>query len=101
MVSTEATFWPTLAGEKVSLTVGAAGVTVRGVGQAVAAVPADDGAFTVAVPVELNDTVPVSERPAESVTVRVKVPGLPFDATFTCAVPAPDDIVTPPLTVHA
>jgi hypothetical protein len=28
--------------------------------QAVAAVPADDGAFTVAVPAELNDTVPVS-----------------------------------------
>ena len=60
MVSVEATFAPTLAGENASLTVGGTGVTVNGVGQAVATVPADDGVFTVAVPVESNEIVPVS-----------------------------------------
>ncbi len=84
MVSVDAAFSATLAGANASLTVGGAGVTVIGAMQAVAAVPADDGAFTVAVPAELNDTVPVSAWPAESVTVRVKVPVLPVGATVTC-----------------
>ena len=38
----------TLVGENASVTVGAAGVTVMGVGHAVAAVPAEDGAVEVA-----------------------------------------------------
>jgi hypothetical protein len=60
MVSVEAAFAATLAGVKAALTLGDAGLTVIGATQAVAAVPADDGAFTVAVPAALNDTVPVS-----------------------------------------
>ena len=56
MVSVEATFSPTLAGENASVTVGAAGVTVRGVGHAAAAVPAVVGAAEVA-PVDVNVTV--------------------------------------------
>lgn len=89
MVSVEATFSPTLAGENSELTVGAAGVTVMGVGQAVAAVPADEGAALVA-PVELKLTTAVSLLLAESVTVSVKVPAAPVGTTVTCAALAPD-----------
>src|SRR6266404_1024562 len=59
MVSVEATFSPTLAGENASVTVGGVGVTVRGVGQAVAAVPAEAGAVVVA-PAAVNVTMAVS-----------------------------------------
>ena len=90
MVSVDATFSPTLAGENASVTVGGASVTVSGVGQAVAAVPTDDGAFTVAAPLALNETPVESVRPAESVTVSIKVPALPLEATVTFAAPAPD-----------
>src|SRR5216683_2625634 len=41
MVSVETTFSPTLVGENASATVGGAGVTVIGVGQAVAEVPVE------------------------------------------------------------
>ena len=84
MVSVEATFSPTLAGVNASVTVGGAGVTVSGVGQAVAAVPAEDGAVVVA-PVDANVTVAVSWLFAESVTVSVNVPAVPFGTTVTCA----------------
>ncbi len=91
MVSVEATFSPTLAGENASVTVGAASVTVSGAGHAVAAVPAEDGAFTFATPLALNDTLAVlSIWPTESVTVSMRVPAAPVDATVTCAVFAPD-----------
>ena len=36
---------------------GATGATVRGVGQAVAVVPTDEGAFTVAAPLAVNETL--------------------------------------------
>jgi hypothetical protein len=90
-VSVEATFSPTLAGENASATVGDASVTVSGVGHAVAAVPAEDRAFTFATPLALNDTLAVlSMWPAESVTVSIRVPAAPVDATVTCAEFAPD-----------
>ena len=50
IVSVEATFTPTLAGENASETVGGAGATAIGVGHAEAAVPADEGALMVAAP---------------------------------------------------
>jgi hypothetical protein len=56
MVSVEAAFTLTLAGENAAVTVGATGVTVMGVGHAVAAVPAEDGALTVATPAPVKDT---------------------------------------------
>ena len=60
MVSVEAECSLTLAGKNSSLTVGATGVTVSGVGHAVAAVPADDGVlFAVGTPARENKTVPV------------------------------------------
>lgn len=60
MVSVEARFVATLAGENASVMVGATGFTVIGVGQALVAVPAEAGAFTVATPAALIETVPVS-----------------------------------------
>jgi hypothetical protein len=91
MVSVEATFSPTLAGENASVIVGAAGTTVRGVGQAVAAVPTEDGALTVATPLESNDTLAeLSMWPAESVTVNLSVPALLGGAMVTCARLVPD-----------
>src|SRR5258706_10507712 len=91
MVSVEATFSPTLAGENASVTVGGASVTVSGVGHALATVPAEDGAFTVAAPLAVNETLAVlSEWPDESVTVSIRVPAVPVDATVTCAEFAPD-----------
>jgi|SRR5580692_6042308 hypothetical protein len=102
MVSVEAVFSPTLVGENASLTVGASGVTVRGAGHAVAAVPADDGAFTVAAPAAVNDTEAVlSWWPAESVTVSMSVPAVPFDMTVTCGRFAAPWMAMPPLAVHA
>ena len=89
MVSVEATFSATLAGENAALTVGGTGVTVIGVGHAAAAVPADDGAVVVA-PSDVNETVAASVLPAESVTVRVKDPALPLETIVTCAALAPD-----------
>src|SRR5258707_11963172 len=75
MVSVEATFSPTLAGENASVTVGGVGVTVSGVGHAVAAVPGDDSAFTVATPAAVNETLAVlSLWAAESVNVSITVP---------------------------
>jgi len=91
MVSVEATFSPTLAGENASVTVGGIGATVNDVGHAVAAVPTDDGAFTVAAPAALNETLAeLSVWPAESVTISIKVPALPVEATVTCAEVPPD-----------
>jgi len=91
MVSVDATFAPTLAGENASVTVGGIGVTVSGVGHAVAAVPAEAGAFTVATPLAANETLAVlSMCPAESVTISIRVAALPVDATVTCAEVPPD-----------
>src|ERR1700738_3201902 len=73
MVSVDATFWPTLAGEKASASVGGVGATVGDFGHAVAADPAEEGAVVVA-PVDVNVTVAVSVLAAESVTVSVNVP---------------------------
>ena len=75
-----------LAGENYSLTVGAAGCRVSAAGHAVALVPAEVGAVLVAV-VAVSVTVSVSAFPAESVTIRVKVPGA--GSTVTCALLAP------------
>src|SRR5579862_1741986 len=102
MVSVEAAFVLTLAGENASVTVGATGVTVRGVGQAVAAVPAEEGALTVGAPAAVNDTEAVlSWWPAESVTVSKSVPAVPFDVTVTCGRFAAPWIAMPPVLVHA
>jgi hypothetical protein len=100
MVSVEATFSPTLAGEKASVTVGGTGATVIAVGHAVAAVPADDGAAVVA-PVGAKSTVAVSVLFAESVTVNVNVPAVPFQRTAACAALAPEEMLTPPVAFHA
>jgi len=100
MVSVEATFSPTLAGENASVTVGGVGVTVSGVGQAVAAVPAEDGAVVVA-PVDVNATVAVSVLAAESVTLSVNVPAAPVETTVTWAALAADWMETPPVAVQA
>jgi hypothetical protein len=89
MVSVDATFALTLVGENASVTVGGAGVTVMAVGHAVAAVPVDDGALTVATPLALNDTLPESVWPAESVTVNMRVPTAPVEPTVTFAALAP------------
>jgi hypothetical protein len=100
IVSVEAVFSVTLAGENASATVGAAGVTVSDAGHAVAAVPAEDGA-PVAAPVDVKFTVATSVWPVESVTVRVRVPAVPLGMTVAWAELAPPMIVTPPLAVHA
>jgi len=89
MVSVEATFSPTLAGENASATVGGTGVTVKAVGHAVAAVPGENGAVVVA-PVDVNVTVAVSVLFAESVTLSVNVPAAPVETTVTCAALAAD-----------
>ena len=73
MVSVEAASGATVAGANASVTTGAIGVTVIGVGQALAAVFADAGAL-LTTPPELKFKVVVSVFPAESVTVRVKLP---------------------------
>jgi len=83
MVSVEATFSPTLAGENASVTVGGVGANVNGVGHAVAAIPAEDGAVVVA-PLDVKVTVAVSVLAAESVTLSVNVPAAPVETTVTC-----------------
>jgi hypothetical protein len=101
MVSVEAAFALTLVGENASVTVGGTGVNVMGVGHAVADVPAEDGALTVAAPAAENDTVAeLSLWPAESVTVRNKVPA-PVEATVTWGALGSETMVTAPLVVHA
>ena len=90
MVRVEATFSPTLVGEKVSLTAGEIGAKVSGVGHAVAAVPADDGALLLVTPLVATATVAVSVFAAESVTVKVNVPAAPLKTTVACGVKAPD-----------
>src|SRR5258708_26737194 len=97
MVSVEATFSATIAGENASVTVGGVGVTVSGVGHAVAAVPGDDSAFTVATPAAVNETLAVlSMWPAASVTASIRVPPLPGQAPVTSAKLAPASMVPPP-----
>jgi hypothetical protein len=93
--STAGVLAATLAGENAALTVGAAGVTVMGAMQALALVPAEDGAVVLAPPA-VKLTAAVSVRPAESVTTRVSVPA-PLDVTLTCALVAPELMVTAPL----
>jgi hypothetical protein len=99
MVSVEAAFALTLVGEKSSVTVGGTGVNVMGVGHAVADVPALVGAIEVA-PVELNVTIACSVLLAESVTVRVNIPGVPFQTAVTCAAMEVGGMLTPPDAVH-
>ena len=89
MVSAETTFSPTLAGEKASASVGGSGVTVKAAGHAVAAVPGEDGAVVV-TPLDVNVTVAVSVRFAESVTLSVNAPAAPLGTTVTCAALAAD-----------
>ena len=86
MRSVEVPFSSTLSGEKDSLTVGAAGATVKAVGHAVARVPADVGA---ALEAEFARTVTVSSSvlPAVSVMVSVKVPGAGSMVTFGVSAP--------------
>jgi hypothetical protein len=100
MVSVEASFSVTLAGENDSATVGAMGVTVSDAGQAEAAVPAEDGALVVA-PDEVKFTVATLVWLLESVTVRVRVPAVPVGIAVTWAELAPPMMVTPPLAVQA
>jgi hypothetical protein len=88
-------FAATLAGEKAALTVGAAGVTVMGAMQALALEPAEDGAVVLAPPA-VKRTTAVSVLPAESVTTRFSVPA-PLEVTFTCALVAPELMVTAPV----
>ena len=76
-------------------------VRPRGWPEAVAAVPADDGALTVGTPAELNETVSLSVCPAESVRVRVKVPALPVDITVTCGMFVGGSTDMPPVNVQA
>src|ERR1700676_2101447 len=95
MVSVEAAFALTPVGENASVTVGGTGVTVMGVGHAVADVPALVGAVEVA-PVVLNVTIACSVLLAESVIVRVNVPGVPFQTAVTCAAVEAGGMLTPP-----
>jgi hypothetical protein len=103
IVSVETTFSPTLAGENASVTVGATGVTVKALGHAEALVPAAVGVVAAAViaPLALAARVAVSMAPAESVTVRVRVPDAPVGTTVTWAALAPDCMVTPPEAAQA
>jgi hypothetical protein len=99
-VSVDAALGATLAGENASLTTGAIGVTVIGMGHALALPPADAGALLVAVPAE-KVTVAASELLAESVTLSTNVPAAPFQVTMACAAACPEEMVTPPVEVHA
>lgn len=101
MVRVESTFSPTVAGEKLSAIVGAAGVTVRAAGHAV--VPALAGVVEAAVtaPPAPTDSVAVSTAPALSVTVKVTVP-LPLAVIVALAAAAPEEITTEgPEVLHA
>ena len=99
ITSTAGTFAATVAGEKAALTVGAAGVTVMGLMQALALVPAEDGALVLAL-LALICTTDVSVLPAESVTTRLRVP-VPVAVIFTWALAAPELMVTAPVFDHA
>jgi hypothetical protein len=103
MVSVEATFSPTLAGENASVTVGAEVVTVNGVGQAPALVPAEAGvaAALVIEPFAATDSVAVSVSPRLSVTTSVTVPAVPFGVTVTWAPVEPGGISVLGLAAHA
>ena len=97
MVSVVTALGATVAGANASLTTGAIGVTTSGAGQALAAVFAEDGAL-LTTPPEVKVRVVASVFPAESVTVRVKVPWpLPLVVTLTCAEFAPEAICTVPV----
>jgi hypothetical protein len=87
IVSVETTFSPTLAGENASVTVGAEVVTVNGVGQAPALVPAEAGGVAALrmAPPAATVSVAVSVSPEESVTTSVTVPAVPFGVTVTWA----------------
>jgi hypothetical protein len=80
IVNTEDVLGATEAGENAASMVGAAGVTVICVGQALDWLPPDEGPEVVA-PVEVNVMVSVSVLPAKSVTVMVSVPG-PLQVTI-------------------
>src|ERR1700734_470273 len=86
MVSVDTELFTVTAGENDALTVGATGATVMAAGHAVALVPADTGAVLAALSA-VSVTVSVSMFPAESVRVKVKVPGAGL--TMTRAVFAP------------
>jgi hypothetical protein len=103
IVSVETTFSPTLAGENASVTVGAEVVTVNGVGQAPALVPAEAAttAALVMAPPAATDSVAVSVSPRLSVTTSVTVPVLPFGVTVTCAAVEPGGIKVLGLADHA
>ena len=73
-VSVDTVFSATVAGEKLSVTVGGSGDIASAVGQAFFALPEVDGAAVVAV-LAVRVTVSVSMLPALSVTVSVRVPG--------------------------
>jgi hypothetical protein len=80
MVSVDTELFTVVAGENASLTVGATGLTVMAAGHAVSLVPADVGAVLVADSA-VSVTVSVSMFPAESVTVKVKVPAAGLTVT--------------------
>jgi hypothetical protein len=86
MVSVDTALVTVVAGANDALTVGATGATVMAAGHAVALVPADVGAVLVALS-EVSVTVSVSMFPAESVTLKVKVPAAGFTVTRSVAAP--------------
>ena len=97
IVSVEAAFGATVAGANTSVTTGAIGVTANGAGQALAAVFADAGTL-LTTPPDVKVRVVASIFPAESVTVRVKVPWpLPLVVILTCAAFAPETICSVPV----
>jgi hypothetical protein len=98
-VSTALVFTSTLVGANASVTDGAATVTVIGVTQAPALVPAEDGAVLTA-PRALKLVMATLVLPVESVTVRTNVP-VPVEVTLTVALAAPETICTAPLAVQA
>ena len=81
IVRVDATLFAVVAGENDSLTVGAAGLTLIAAGHAVALVPAEIGAVLVALSA-VSVTVSVSMLPAESVTIRFKVPAAGLTVTL-------------------
>jgi hypothetical protein len=89
----------TVLGWNESVTAGAAGVSVSGVTQALAALPAEAGAAVV-TPFGRKLNVAVSELPRESVTTSVKLP-LPKEMTLTAALAAPETMCTAPLLLQA
>ena len=78
-------------------------VTINGVGQAPALVPAEAGVVAALMIEPLTATVrgAVSGSPEESVTTNVTVPVLPFGVTVTWAAVEPGGISELGLAVHA